>query len=93
MRMFGMMLAAIGALVAAVPRFAAAQPMPGVYQIRCQDPASRQWTVLIDRIRNPETVERPANEGGGRVVRGTGPDGKPVTIPMPADRTCMMSAQ
>lgn len=84
---------AIGAGTPVLPRIAAAQPMPGVYLIRCQDPATRQWTVLADRIADPETTERPAGEGGGRIVRGTGPDGRTVTVIMPADRTCMMSAR
>ncbi|WP_431861109.1 hypothetical protein [Azospirillum sp.] len=87
-----MMLAATIAALVAAPGLPAAEPAQGTYVIRCQDPATRQWTVLIDRIKNPETTERPASEGGGRVVRGTGPTGEPVTITMPADRTCMMSA-
>lgn len=75
------------------PRDAAAQPVPGIYLIRCQDPATRQWRVLADHVANPETTDRPAAEGGGRVVRGAGPDGRAVTVVMPADRTCMMSAR
>lgn len=84
---------AIGAGALVLPRIAAAQPMPGVYLVRCQDPATRQWAVLAEHIGNPETTERPASEGGGRIVRGTGPDGRPITVIMPADRTCMMSAR
>ncbi|NYZ16648.1 hypothetical protein HL658_29230 [Azospirillum sp. RWY-5-1] len=87
------MATAIGAGTLALPHGAAAEPVPGVHRIRCQDPATRQWRVLADHIANPETTERPAAEGGGRIVRGTGPDGQAVTVIMPADRTCMMSAR
>lgn len=88
------MTAAIATVAPALPpRDAAAQPVPGVHLIRCQDPATRQWRVLADHIANPETTDRPAADGGGRLVRGTGPDGRPVTVVMPADRTCMMSAR
>ena len=91
MRARMVMATMIAALIAA-PGLPLAQPAQGTYVIKCQDPATRQWTVLIDKIRNPVTTERPASEGGGRVVRGTGPNGELVTITMPADRTCMMSA-
>lgn len=66
---------------------AAAEPMKGGYELRCQDPKTRQWSVS-GRIADPEIVERP---GGGREVRGKGPDGKPLVLPMPNDRTCMLS--
>lgn len=84
---------AIAAGTLALPQAVAAEPVPGVHRIRCQDPATRQWAVLADHIANPETTERPAGEGGGRIVRGAGPDGRTVTVIMPADRTCMMSAR
>lgn len=78
--------------VAAFP--AAAEPMKGRYELRCQDPQTRQWTVA-GQVTDPEIVEQPASAGkaGGRVVRSTGADGKPVTLPMPSDRTCMLSAR
>ncbi len=66
---------------------AAAEPMKGTYEVRCQDPKTRQWTVA-GRVSDPEIVDR---AGGGREARGKGPDGKPVAVPMPADRTCMVS--
>lgn len=66
---------------------AAAEPMKGTYELRCQDPRTRQWSVA-GRISDPEMVDKP---GGGREVRGRGADGKPLTLPMPADRTCMLS--
>lgn len=66
---------------------AVAEPMKGRYELRCQDPKTRQWSVS-GRVTDPELVDLP---GGGRQVRGTGPDGKPLTLPMPADRTCMLS--
>ncbi|PWC40618.1 hypothetical protein [Azospirillum sp. TSO35-2] len=76
---------------------AAAEPMKGRYELRCQDPATRQWAVT-GQLSDPEIVEKPGEKpggkpGGGREVRGTGPDGKPVVLPMPADRTCMLSAR
>lgn len=66
---------------------AAAEPMKGSYEVRCQDPKTRQWAVA-GRVIDPEIVDRP---GGGREARGKGPDGKPVAVPMPGDRTCMVS--
>lgn len=82
--------------LAALP--AAAEPMKGRYELRCQDPQTRQWTVA-GQVTDPEIVEQPASGGqagkkpGGREVRGTGTDGKPVVLPMPSDRTCMLSAR
>ncbi|MBK1840809.1 hypothetical protein JHL17_25725 [Azospirillum sp. YIM B02556] len=80
------------ALTAASP--AAAEPMKGRYELRCQDPQTRQWTVA-GQVTDPEIVDPSATAGkaAGRVVRGTGTDGKPVTLPMPSDRTCMLSAR
>ncbi len=66
---------------------AAAEPMKGSYELRCQDPRTRQWSVS-GRIVDPEIVERP---GGGREARGRDADGRPVVLPMPADRTCLLS--
>lgn len=66
---------------------AAAEPMKGSYEVRCQDPKTRQWAVA-GRVIDPEIVDRP---GGGREARGKGPDGKSVAVPMPSDRTCMLS--
>jgi len=80
------------ASVAGSARPAMAEPMKGLYQVRCQDPQTRQWTVVVDRVRDPETTDRPQSQGGGRELRGTGPDGKRVTVILPDDRTCMMSA-
>lgn len=73
---------------------AAAEPMKGRYELRCQDPQTRQWTVT-GQVTDPEIVDQPASDGkaGGRVVRGTGADGKAVTLAMPSDRTCMLSAR
>ncbi|NUB01374.1 hypothetical protein GBZ48_19120 [Azospirillum melinis] len=77
---------------------AAAEPMKGRYELRCQDPQTRQWTVA-GQVTDPEIAEQPApqpavgGKAGGRVVRGTGADGKPVALPMPSDRTCMLSAR
>ena len=73
---------------------AAAEPMKGRYELRCQDPQTRQWTVA-GQLSDPEIVDLPASGGkaGGREVRGTGADGKPVVLPMPSDRTCMLSAR
>ena len=73
---------------------AAAEPMKGRYELRCQDPKSRQWSVA-GQVTDPEIVDQPTTSGkaGGRVVRGTGADGRPVTLPMPSDRTCMLSAR
>ncbi|WP_376967355.1 hypothetical protein ABNQ39_35920 (plasmid) [Azospirillum sp. A26] len=83
-------------LAAALPTAspAAAEPMKGRYELRCQDPQTRQWTVA-GQVTDPEIAEQPASDGkaGGRVVRGTGADGKPVALPMPSDRTCMLSAR
>ncbi|PWC73912.1 hypothetical protein [Azospirillum sp. TSH64] len=83
-------------LAAALPTAspAAAEPMKGRYELRCQDPQTRQWTVA-GQVTDPEIAEQPAAGGkaGGRVVRGTGADGKPVALPMPSDRTCMLSAR
>ncbi|AWB08095.1 hypothetical protein A6A40_23965 (plasmid) [Azospirillum humicireducens] len=80
------------ALPAASP--AAAEPMKGRYELRCQDPQTRQWTVA-GQLSDPEIVDRPAvgGQAGGREVRGTGTDGKPMVLPMPSDRTCMLSAR
>ncbi|CAO3405341.1 hypothetical protein [Azospirillum palustre] len=86
----------LAALPAASP--AAAEPMKGRYELRCQDPQTRQWTVA-GQVSDPEIAEQPASQPssggktGGRVVRGTGADGKPVALPMPSDRTCMLSAR
>lgn len=66
---------------------AAAEPMKGSYEVRCQDPKTRQWAVA-GRVTDPEIIDRP---GGGREARGKGSDGKPVAVPMPSDRTCMVS--
>lgn len=73
---------------------AAAEPMKGRYELRCQDPQTRQWTVA-GQVSDPEILDRPAGGGkpAGREVRGTGADGKPVVLPMPSDRTCMLSAR
>lgn len=73
---------------------AAAEPMKGRYELRCQDPQTRQWSVA-GQVTDPEIVDLPASGGkaGGREVRGTGADGKPVVLPMPSDRTCMLSAR
>lgn len=73
---------------------AAAEPMKGRYELRCQDPQTRQWTVA-GQLTDPEIVDLPASGGkpGGREVRGTGADGKPLVLPMPSDRTCMLSAR
>lgn len=87
-------------LAAALPTAspAAAEPMKGRYELRCQDPQTRQWTVA-GQVTDPEIAEQPASQpasggkAGGRVVRGTGADGKPVALPMPSDRTCMLSAR
>ncbi|SMF41960.1 hypothetical protein SAMN02982917_2088 [Azospirillum oryzae] len=78
--------------LAALP--AAAEPMKGRYELRCQDPQTRQWSVA-GQVTDPEIVDLPASSGkaGGREVRGTGADGKPVVLPMPSDRTCMLSAR
>lgn len=70
-----------------VPAQVQAQAMKGTFELRCQDPKTRQW-VVAGRIGDPEIVDRP---GGGREVRGRGTDGKPLTLAMPADRTCMLS--
>lgn len=66
---------------------AIAEPMKGTYELRCQDPATRQWRVT-GRLTDPEIRDKPA---GGREVHGKGPDGKPVVLAMPSDRTCMLS--
>ncbi|MCG5238868.1 hypothetical protein [Azospirillum doebereinerae] len=66
---------------------ATAEPMKGSYELRCQDPATRQWSVS-GRITDPDIRDKPA---GGREVVGKGPDGKPMVLPMPNDRTCMLS--
>ncbi|GLR80823.1 hypothetical protein HUE56_01035 (plasmid) [Azospirillum oryzae] len=77
---------------------AGAEPMKGRYELRCQDPQTRQWSVA-GQVTDPEIVDLPASGGqagkkpGGREVRGTGTDGKPVVLPMPSDRTCMLSAR
>lgn len=73
---------------------AATEPMKGRYELRCQDPQTRQWSVA-GQVTDPEIVDLPASGGkaGGREVRGTGADGKPVVLPMPSDRTCMLSAR
>ncbi|ALG75605.1 hypothetical protein VY88_28920 [Azospirillum thiophilum] len=80
-------------LPAAAPP-AAAEPMKGRYELRCQDPQTRQWTVA-GQVTDPEIADRSGTGGkaGGREVRGTGADGKPVVLPMPSDRTCMLSAR
>ena len=76
----------------------AAEPMKGRYELRCQDPQTRHWTVA-GQVNDPEIVDLPATGGqagrkpAGREVRGTGADGKPVVLPMPSDRTCMLSAR
>ena len=81
-------------LTGALASPAAAEPMKGRYELRCQDPQTRQWTVA-GQLTDPEIVDLPASGGkpGGREVRGTGADGKPVVLPMPSDRTCMLSAR
>ncbi|CAO3459320.1 hypothetical protein [Azospirillum largimobile] len=92
---FALMAALMPALIlpAAVSP-TAAEPMKGQYELRCQDPQTRQWTVA-GQVANPEIVDLPATGGkpGGREVRGTGADGRPVVLPMPSDRTCMLSAR
>ena len=98
--MAALLLAGALAFPAASP--AAAEPMKGRYELRCQDPQTRQWTVT-GQLTDPEIVDPPASAGqaggkpggppGGREVRGTGADGKPVVLPMPSDRTCMLSAR
>lgn len=88
----------LAALLMAAALPAAAEPMKGRYELRCQDPQTRQWTVA-GQVTDPEIAEQPASQptsggkAGGRVVRGTGADGKPVALPMPSDRTCMLSAR
>ncbi|PWC88129.1 hypothetical protein TSH100_08635 [Azospirillum sp. TSH100] len=83
-------------LLTAAP--AMAEPMKGRYELRCQDPQTRQWTVA-GQLTDPEIVDQPASQPAsdgkpaGRVVRGTGADGRPMTLPMPSDRTCMLSAR
>jgi len=91
-------------LAAALPTAspASAEPMKGRYELRCQDPQTRQWAVA-GQVTDPEIAEQsasqptsqpaPGGKTGGRVVRGTGADGKPVALPMPSDRTCMLSAR
>lgn len=64
-----------------------AEPMKGNHEVRCQDPKTRQWAV-VGRITDLEIVDRP---DGGRAARGKGSDGKPVSVPMPSERTCMVS--
>lgn len=81
-----LLLAALLAAGAAIGS-ATAEPMKGTYELRCQDPTTRQWTVS-GRVTDPEIRDKPA---GGREVLGTGTDGKPVVLPMPNDRTCMLS--
>lgn len=87
-----------GALASTAVSPAAAEPMKGRYELRCQDPQTRQWTVA-GQVADPEIVDLPATGGqaggkpGGREVRGTGADGRPVVLPMPSDRTCMLSAR
>ena len=83
-----------GTLVVPAALPAAAEPMKGRYELRCQDPQTRQWTVT-GQVTDPEIVDLPASGGkpGGREVRGTGADGKPVVLSMPSDRTCMLSAR
>lgn len=90
--MAALLLTGALALPAALP--AAAEPMKGRYELRCQDPQARQWAVA-GQVTDPEIVDLPASGGrpGGREVRGTGTDGKPVVLPMPSDRTCMLSAR
>lgn len=90
--MAALLLSGALTLPAALP--AAAEPMKGRYELRCQDPQTRQWTVA-GQVTDPEIVDLPASGGkaGGREVRGTGADGKPVVLPMPSDRTCMLSAR
>lgn len=66
---------------------AVAEPMKGSYEVRCQDPKTRQWATAGFVI-DPEIVDKP---GGGREARGKGADGRPVAVPMPGDRTCMVS--
>ena len=91
-----LLLAGALAFPAASP--AAAEPMKGRYELRCQDPQTRHWTVS-GQVNDPEIVDRPTSGGqaggkpAGREVRGTGADGKPVVLPMPSDRTCMLSAR
>ncbi|HYH23445.1 MAG TPA: hypothetical protein VD995_32920 [Azospirillum sp.] len=81
-------------LTGALPSPAAAEPMKGHYELRCQDPQTRQWTVA-GQLTDPEIVDWPAAGGkpAGREVRGTGAGGRPVVLPMPSDRTCMLSAR
>lgn len=83
-----------GALASLAASPAAAEPMKGRYELRCQDPQTRQWTVA-GQLTDPEIVDRPAAGGkpAGREVRGTGADGKPMVLSMPSDRTCMLSAR
>lgn len=90
--MAALLLTGALALPAALP--AAAEPMKGRYELRCQDPQTRQWTVA-GQVGDPEIVDRPATGGkpAGREVRGTGADGKPMVLPMPSDRACMLSAR
>lgn len=73
---------------------AAAEAMKGRYELRCQDPQTRQWTVA-GQVTDPEIVDRPGtgDKAGRREVRGTGADGRPAVLPMPSDRTCMLSAR
>lgn len=73
---------------------AAAEAMKGRYELRCQDPQTRQWTVA-GQVTDPEIADSPGTGGkaGGREVRGAGADGKPLVLPMPSDRTCMLSAR
>lgn len=98
--MAALLLAGTLAFPAASP--AAAEPMKGRYELRCQNPQTRQWTVA-GQLTDPEIVDPPASADqaggkpggppGGREVHGTGADGKPVVLPMPSDRTCMLSAR
>ena len=91
-----------GALASLAASPAAAEPMKGRYALRCQDPQTRHWTVA-GQVADPEIVDLPATGGqaggkpggrpGGREVRGTGADGKPVVLPMPSDRTCLLRAR
>lgn len=87
--------AVVLSIVLAAPlRQASAEAMKGRYELRCQDPQTRQWTVA-GQVTDPEIVDRPGSgdKAGGREVRGTGADGRPVVLPMPSDRTCMLSAR
>ncbi len=78
----------LAALPAASP--AAAEPMKGRYELRCQDPQTRQWTVA-GQVTDPEIAEQPASQpssggkAGGRVVRGGLMHGK--TSPISHDGT------